>query len=224
MTNIKNIKCRAKGGVASCTDPKCPEKQAQAAEREKFINTSIAQVAQASHPAKTAASTEPSFSYGPQHENVENLTGRTLTMSMGEAKALKAAMSTARNEQREDAEDAVWGNAQDSDRGEASDAAMAAVNTALRRTAHDADWRTARIFEWNNNWNGSTMTVHNSDLSSFQDRSYDSLLESCSAAAQGAASALVVRDLLNAEQYDTLTGPWRKNVGRIHPDDADLMP
>jgi hypothetical protein len=35
MTKI--VKCRAKGGVTSCTDPNCPEKVAGLVSREKFI-------------------------------------------------------------------------------------------------------------------------------------------------------------------------------------------
>jgi hypothetical protein len=33
--------CRAKGGVASCTDPHCPEKKGQAADREQFISSAL---------------------------------------------------------------------------------------------------------------------------------------------------------------------------------------
>jgi hypothetical protein len=43
------------------------------------------------------------------------------------------------------------------------------------------------------------------------------------AAARSAAGALVVRDLISAVHYDTLTRPWRTTIGRIHPDDADAM-
>ena len=42
-------------------------------------------------------------------------------------------------------------------------------------------------------------------------------------AAADAAAALVVRDLITPERYDTLTLPWRSVVGRIHPDDAEVM-
>ena len=37
-----------------------------------------------------------------------------------------------------------------------------------------------------------------------------------------AARALVVRDLISAEHYDTLTAPWRTSIGPIHPEDPDL--
>lgn len=41
-------------------------------------------------------------------------------------------------------------------------------------------------------------------------------------AAWDAAGALVVRDLITTEDYDTLTLPWRQIVGRIHPDDPEV--
>ena len=39
------------------------------------------------------------------------------------------------------------------------------------------------------------------------------------AAALDAAGALVVRDLIPAEDYDTLTRTWRTVIGPIHPED-----
>ena len=41
-------------------------------------------------------------------------------------------------------------------------------------------------------------------------------------AAGGAAWALVTRDLISTEHYDTLTLPWRHAIGRLHPDDAEV--
>lgn len=41
-------------------------------------------------------------------------------------------------------------------------------------------------------------------------------------AAEGAAFALLVRDLISTEHYDTLTMPWRQTIGRIHPDDPEV--
>ena len=34
--------------------------------------------------------------------------------------------------------------------------------------------------------------------------------------------ALVVRDLITTDQYDTLTRTWREVIGPIHPDDPDM--
>ena len=46
-------------------------------------------------------------------------------------------------------------------------------------------------------------------------------------AAADAALALVVRDLIGSSgfsqtHYDSLTGPWRTVIGKVHPDDAEL--
>ena len=41
-------------------------------------------------------------------------------------------------------------------------------------------------------------------------------------AARGATRALVARDLISTEHYDTLTAPWRTVIGPIHPDDPNL--
>ena len=46
-------------------------------------------------------------------------------------------------------------------------------------------------------------------------------------AVRGAARALVVRDLIGEhgftqDHYDLLTGPWRRVIGPVHPDDAPL--
>ena len=41
-------------------------------------------------------------------------------------------------------------------------------------------------------------------------------------AAYDAAEALVVRDCLAQEHYETLTRPWASVIGKVHPDDEDL--
>ena len=41
-------------------------------------------------------------------------------------------------------------------------------------------------------------------------------------AAVDAAEALVVRDRLPQEHYETLTRPWVSVIGKVHPDDEDL--
>ena len=65
---------------------------------------------------------------------------------------------------------------------------------AAWRAARDAGWYAGWYAEWDAAW----------------------------AAARDAAGALVVRDLLTAEDYDTLTRPWREAIGPIHPDDPDM--
>ena len=46
--------------------------------------------------------------------------------------------------------------------------------------------------------------------------------DAAGAAARDAARALVVRDLITTDQYDTLTRTWREVIGPIHPDDPDM--
>ena len=41
-------------------------------------------------------------------------------------------------------------------------------------------------------------------------------------AAYDAAEALVLRDFLAQEHYETLTSPWASVIGKVHPDDEDL--
>ena len=68
------------------------------------------------------------------------------------------------------------------------------------RGARDAAWGAARDAAWGAAWD----------------------------AARDAARALLSRDLIGQagftqERYDLLSGPWRRVVGRIHPDDVDLF-
>ena len=91
--------------------------------------------------------------------------------------------------------DAAWGAA----RGAARDAAWGAAWDAARDAACDAALGAARGAARDAAWG----------------------------AAWDAARAIVVRDLIGTHgftqaHYDTLTGPWRKVIGPVHPDDAPL--
>ena len=79
-------------------------------------------------------------------------------------------------------------------RGAAWAAAWAAARDAARDAARAAAWDAAWAAAWDAAW----------------------------AAAWGSIGALVVRDLITTEDYDTLTLPWRRIVGRIHPDDPEV--
>ena len=81
----------------------------------------------------------------------------------------------------------------------AGDAAWAAARAAAWDAARDAAWAAARAAAWDAAWY----------------------------AAWDAARAALVRDLIGQhgftqEMYDLLTGPWRKIIGPVHPDDIDL--
>ena len=87
------------------------------------------------------------------------------------------------------------------------DAAWSAARDAIRGTAwdttRDAAWSAARDAIWgatrDTTWAAVRLTVRDS------------------------TRALVVRDLISTEHYDTLTAPWRAVIGRIHPDDPDFQ-
>ena len=84
--------------------------------------------------------------------------------------------------------------------GAARDAAWSAAHGAARVAAQDAAWSAARSAARN----------------------------AAQVAAWNAAAALSTRDLIGQHgytqaHYDLLTGPWRKVVGKIHPDDEDLF-
>lgn len=55
-----------------------------------------------------------------------------------------------------------------------------------------------------------------------RDAAWDAAGGAAWGAAGGAAGALVVRDLISAEDYDTLTYPLRKAGVVVHPDDPDV--
>jgi len=84
---------------------------------------------------------------------------------------------------------AAWG-AWDAAWDAAWDSAWAAAWTAARDAAWDAAWDAAR-----------------DAARGARDAAWD------------AAGALVVRDLISTEHYDTLTRPWASVIGKVHPDD-----
>ena len=93
----------------------------------------------------------------------------------------------------------------------AGDAAREAAREAARDAAWAAAWDAARVAAGNAAWVAAGNAAW--DAARF--------------AAWDAARALVVRDLIGQhgftqEHYDTLTGPWRKVIGPVHPDDAVL--
>ena len=89
---------------------------------------------------------------------------------------------------------AAWGAAWDA----AWDAARGAAWDAARGAARGAAWGAARGAAWGAAWDAAW------------------------GAAWDAACALVARDLISTEHYDTLTTPWRTVIGPIHPDDPNL--
>ena len=94
--------------------------------------------------------------------------------------------------------------------GDEADALLAA-----RYAAYDAAYDAARYAAW--------------DAARYaaRDAAWYAARDATRYAAWDATCALVVRDLigqhgLTQAHYDALTGPWRRTVGPIHPDDEDL--
>jgi hypothetical protein len=91
-------------------------------------------------------------------------------------------------------------------------AAWVAAGAAARAAAWDAAWSAAAAAAAAAAW----------------DAAWDAAWSEAAAAARDAASGLQSRDLIGQHPgwdqaaYDLLTGPWRKVVGRIHPDDEEL--
>ena len=83
----------------------------------------------------------------------------------------------------------------------ARDVAWEAATDAARDAARDAAWEAA--------WEAATDAA--------RDAAWGAAW-----VARDVALALVVRDLISTEDYDTLTLPWRQTIGPIHPDDKEL--
>lgn len=94
----------------------------------------------------------------------------------------------------------------------ARDGANEAASEAARAAAKDAvwdglGWDIARAAPaWAATWAASKVTPKGA----------------ARAAAWDAAWALLVRDLISAEDYDILARPWRTTIGPFHPDDKDI--
>ncbi len=97
------------------------------------------------------------------------------------------------------AREAAWAATRDATWEASRDAAREAARDAAREAAWDAAWDATWSATWSAAW----------------------------AATRDATWALTVRDLIGRHgftqaHYDTLTGPWRKVIGPVHPDDASL--
>ena len=79
-----------------------------------------------------------------------------------------------------------------------------------RYVARDAAWDAARAVAWYAAWDAARAAA------------WYAAWDAARAAARDAALALLVRDLITTEHYDTLTRPWRTAIGPIHPDDPAL--
>ena len=100
----------------------------------------------------------------------------------------------------------------------ARDAAVDVVWDAAGNVVYDVAWNAARDAAGNATWNAA----RDAAVDAVWDAAVDVVWDAAGNAAYDAAEALVVRDLLPQEHYETLTRPWRTAVGAIHPEDEDL--
>ena len=85
--------------------------------------------------------------------------------------------------------------------------ALTPVQVAARDAARDAAWYAAMT--------GALGAARDAA----REAAWDAARYAVKIAAWDAVSALVVRDLITTDHYDTLTRAWREAIGPIHPED-----
>jgi hypothetical protein len=127
--------------------------------------------------------------FGPNGESVVALAERTERLTPDEKERLAAAWDASRDASREAAWDAAWAASRE--------AARDAARHASREAAWDAAWEAA----WDEAWFAAWCVARGA--------AWDAAWAAARAAAWAAAVALIVRDLISVEHFDTLYGPWR---------------
>lgn len=99
----------------------------------------------------------------------------------------------------------------------------AATLTDAEARALDAARNAARVAARNAARNAARVAGESSGAA--WDAAWDAARNAAQAAAWDAAGALAARDLIGQygftrEHYDTLTGPWARVIGKVHPDDV----
>ena len=146
---------------------------------------------------------DPMLALSPQGPALVALFQRCNSLTADEVRSLRAARYAARVA----AWDAAWDTARD--------------------TARDAAWDTARVAAWDTAWDTALRAAWYAAWDTARDAAWYAAWDTARYTAGYAAWAVVVRDLIGQhgftqEMYDTLTGPWRKVIGPVHPDDVDL--
>jgi len=134
--------------------------------------------------------------FGPQWPEIVALVRRISTLTADEADQLDAAR---------------WAIASGAS---AKRVASNAARNAAWNATQDAASNAASNAAWNAAWNAANKAAR------------DAAPTGAGSVATTAAAALTVRDLISEHgftqaHYDTLTGPWRKVIGRVHPDDEE---
>ena len=134
--------------------------------------------------------------FGPQGEQLVALIDRARHLTLDEARGLASARDAARDAAWEIAWETPWS-------AERGDIAL--------DIAWDVAWDVAH-----------EETEREAALDAALDAAWDDSQVDGWTAMQDAALALVVRDLIATDHYDTLTRTWREAIGPIHPDDPEL--
>ena len=130
--------------------------------------------------------------FGPQGTHVVALIERMRRLTLDEARGLASAR------------DAAWGAARD-----------VAWDVAWDDNAWSAAWGAA--------WDAARGAARDDDaLDDALGAAWDAARGAARDNARDAVLALVVRDLITTDHYDTLTRAWRTTIGPIHPDDPEL--
>ena len=90
--------------------------------------------------------------------------------------------------------------------------------STTRSAAWVAAWVAVRAAAWDAVW----VAAWDAARDATRDAAWVATWDAVRDAAGVAAVALVVRDLIPTADYDTLTLPWRRIIGRIHPDDPEV--
>ena len=92
---------------------------------------------------------------------------------------------------------------------------VALARDAARRSA----WRSARNAAWDAAWNAARNAAWNATRNAAWNAARNAASDAAWNATLDATWALLVRDLITTEHYDTLTRPWASMIGKVHPDD-----
>ena len=152
---------------------------------------------------------------GPQGEEVAALIERCGTLTVDELERLAVAWVAARAA----AWSAAWSAARSAARDAARGAARSAARSAARAAAWDAAWSAARsaarAAAWDAAWSAAWSAARAAAWSAARDAAWDAAWVAARVAAWGdAALALVTRDLISQEHFDTLYGPWAQVIDK----------
>ncbi|MCC6232831.1 MAG: hypothetical protein IT580_09325, partial [Verrucomicrobiales bacterium] len=158
--------------------------------------------------------------FGPQWREIVALVRRAAVLTPEEADGVPV-------------RDAAWPTATEAARDAAWHAWHAATNAAWHawHAAWDAAWHAghaatnAAWHAWHAAWDAAWHAGHAATNAAWH--AWHAAWHAACDAATEAARALAVRHLIGhgrftQEHYDELTMPWRKAIGRIHPDDAPV--